>query len=353
MEVIDAEVSVKEVLVLEQNDIKFSVEDAFNTVNVEGEVKTFPLVMSLQELVDAKLEATGALSDRLVVTDTNKKDIVELRTTINKIRSGINSERTAYKESLLSDFKVFEEQLLNGPLATLDRAYANTKEKIDEYTQEGYKKLEQELREYWEVFASTQGIEFIPFEKLELKVNSSMNETKAKKIMTEKADMWTMQVGIIQSLPVDADRIMEYFKESLDTREAMAKVKEENEIALRVEQQRVAREEQERASQLAQEVTAEYIPEPVVQVAPVQPIQAPIMDLGGATLTGVQEAALAKSVTVTISGGAEYVDQAIKYLQSISQLEVTVSGEGDVSMHKEDDSRATSLRPAVEPTLGF
>lgn len=350
MEIIDVEATVTEVATLDQGDIKFSVEEAFAKSEVVEGKKTFPLVESLQEIVDEKLTQTGANSDRLVVTDTNKKDITELRTTINKIRSGINAERTAYKEALLADFKEFEDQLISGPIASLDGAYANTKNKIDEYTQEGYKKLEENLRTYWASYAETQGIGFIPFEKLELKVNSSMTETKAKKIMVEKADMWTMQVGIIQSLPVDADRIMDYFKESLDTREAMAKVKEENEIALRVERDRALREEQAAASKLVQQAPT---PEPIPVPAPAPlPIQPPVMDLGSTTVTGVQEASIAKSVVITLSGGEAHVDQAVSYLKGIAQLEVTVK-EDNVAMHTADNSSERSVRPAVEPTLGF
>lgn len=169
--------------------------------------------------IDKKVEDVKSL----VCTEENKQEIKKIRTEMNKELEQFEKRRKQVKEEVLAPYMKFEEVYKVCISDKYKSADNELKAKINDIEIEQKKKLEAEARRYFNEYIASKNIDFITFERMNLKIGLSDNPTKLKKQITAYIDQKVDDLNLIETQEHKTEILVEY-KETLNVSQAITTV---------------------------------------------------------------------------------------------------------------------------------
>ena len=253
-------------------------------------------VQQLPVIVYERLESVGqeidkriaALDlDKQLVTEDTKKAVKDTRAMLNKELKDFEEQRKRIKEQVIAPYEAFEKAYNSFIKVKYETADGILKVKIDEFDKRLKADKEARIRAYFTELCQANNIDFLPFERLGLKIGLSDSDKSLKDLVNTNIDNVVKSLAMIESLN-DPDEykaeILTDYKQTLDVTTAIRnaqyrKQQREAELA-RIEAQK-ARAEQVRleaeakAKEVAPLQAPEEVPTPAIQEAPAPPQEVP------------------------------------------------------------------------------
>ena len=237
-------------------------------------------VQQLPVIVYERLESVGqeidkriaALDlDKQLVTEDTKKAVKDTRAMLNKELKDFEEQRKRIKEQIIAPYEAFEKAYNSFIKVKYETADGILKVKIDEFDKRLKADKEARIRVYFTELCQANNIDFLPFERLGLKIGLSDSDKNLKDIVNTNIDNVVKSLEFIESL-TDPDEykaeILADYKQTLDVMRSINNAKyrkQQREAELqRIEAQK-ARAEQARleAEARAKEVAPLQAPEEV------------------------------------------------------------------------------------------
>lgn len=254
-------------------------------------------VQQLPVIVYERLESVGqeidkriaALDlDKQLVTEDTKKAVKDTRAMLNKELKDFEEQRKRIKEQVIAPYEAFEKAYNSLIKVKYETADGILKVKIDEFDRRLKADKEARIRAYFTELCQANNIDFLPFERLGLKIGLSDSEKSLKDIVNTNIDNVVKSLEFIESL-TDPDEykaeILADYKQTLDVMIAINNAKyrkqqREAELA-RIEAQKAAAEQarladEAKAKEVAPLQAPEEVPPPAIQEAPAPPQEVPV-----------------------------------------------------------------------------
>lgn len=233
---------------------------------------------SVGQEIDKRIAALDL--DKQLVTEDTKKAVKDTRAMLNKELKDFEEQRKRIKEQVSAPYVAFEKAYNSFIKEKYENADATLKFKIDEFDKRLKADKEARIRVYFTELCQANNIDFLPFERLGLKIGLSDSDKSLKDIVNTNIDNVVKSLEFIESL-TDPDEykaeILTEYKQSLDVTTAIrnaqyCRQQREAELA-RIEAQK-ARAEQVRleaeakAKEVAPLQAPEEVPPPAIQEVP-------------------------------------------------------------------------------------
>ena len=253
-------------------------------------------VQQLPVIVYERLESVGqeidkriaALDlDKQLVTEDTKKAVKDTRAMLNKELDNFEEQRKRIKEQVVAPYEAFEKAYNSFIKVKYEKADGILKVKIDEFNERLKADKEARIRAYFTELCQANNIDFLPFERLGLKIGLSDSDKSLKDIVNTNIDNVVKSLAMIESLN-DPDEykaeILADYKQTLDVMIAINNAKyrkQQREAELqRLEAQKVRAEQarlaaEARAKEVAPLQAPEEVPAPAPQEVPAPPQEVP------------------------------------------------------------------------------
>lgn len=186
-------------------------------------VKQLPIIQEqlkqLSEDIDKKVDE--AL--KMECTEENKQLVKTKRADLKKDFNELEERRKNVKEQVLKPYNEFETIYKQYVTEKFNKADTDLKNKIDSIENEQKKRLEDEARRYFTEYVESKKIDFIKFEKMDLKIGLSDNPTKLKKQITAFIDQKVDDLNLIETQEHKEEILVEY-KQTLNVSQAITTV---------------------------------------------------------------------------------------------------------------------------------
>ena len=253
-------------------------------------------VQQLPVIVYERLESVGQEIDKRIasldldqqlVTEDTKKAVKDTRAMLNKELKDFEEQRKRIKEQVVAPYEAFEKAYNTFIKVKYEKADSILKVKIDEFDKRLKADKEARIRAYFTELCQANNIDFLPFERLGLKIGLSDSDKSLKDLVNSNIDNVVKSLAMIESLN-DPDEykaeILTDYKQTLDVMIAINNAKyrkQQREAELqrleaqkaRAEQARLAAEA--RAKEEAPLQAPEEVPAPAIQEAPALPQEVP------------------------------------------------------------------------------
>ena len=232
-------------------------------------VQQLPIIVyerleSVGQEIDKRIAALDL--DKQLVTEDTKKAVKDTRAMLNKELKDFEEQRKRIKEQVIAPYEAFEKAYNSFIKVKYETADGILKVKIDEFDRRLKADKEARIRAYFTELCQANNIDFLPFERLGLKIGLSDSEKSLKDIVNTNIDNVVKSLEFIESL-TDPDEykaeILADYKQTLDVMIAINNAKyrkQQREAELQRLEAQKARAEQAR---LAAEARAK-------EVAPLQ-----------------------------------------------------------------------------------
>ena len=235
---------------------------------------------SVGQEIDKRIEALDL--DKQLVTEDSKKAVKDTRAMLNKELKDFEEQRKRIKEQVVAPYEAFEKAYNSFIKVKYEKADGILKVKIDEFDRKLKADKEARIRAYFTELCQANNIDFLPFERLGLKIGLSDSDKSLKDLVNSNIDNVVKSLAMIESLN-DPDEykaeILADYKQTLDVTTAIRNAqyrKQQREYELQRLEAQKARAEQARlaAEARAKEVAPLQAPEEVPAPAP-QEVPAP------------------------------------------------------------------------------
>ena len=253
-------------------------------------------VQQLPVIVYERLESVGQEIDKRIaeldldkqlVTEDTKKAVKDTRAMLNKELKDFEEQRKRIKEQVVAPYEAFAKAYKTFIKEKYEKADCILKVKIDEFDNRLKADKEARIRAYFTELCQANNIDFLPFERLGLKIGLSDSDKSLKDIVNTNIDNVVKSLKFIESL-TDPDEykaeILADYKQTLDVMIAINNAKyrkQQREAELqRLEAQKAAAEQarlaaEARAKEVAPLQAPEEVPPPAIQEAPAPPQEVP------------------------------------------------------------------------------
>ena len=233
---------------------------------------------SVGQEIDKRIEALDL--DKQLVTEDTKKAVKDTRAMLNKELKDFEEQRKRIKEQVSAPYVAFEKAYNSFIKEKYENADATLKFKIDEFDKRLKADKEARIRVYFTELCQANNIDFLPFERLGLKIGLSDSDKSLKDLVNTNIDNVVKSLAMIESLN-DPDEykaeILTDYKQTLDVTTAIRNAqyrKQQREYELqrleaqkeRAEQARL--EAEARAKEVAPLQAPEEVPPPAIQEVP-------------------------------------------------------------------------------------
>ncbi len=210
-------------------------------------IKQLPIIEERLQLIKAEIDAKTQHVLALDCNDATVKAIKSLRADLNKDFSDLEEKRKEVKRAVMSPYERFEEvytecvtniykqtdAILKGRIAIVENAIKANKEK--------------EIRAYYDEYAESLGIDFVPYEKSGITVTLSASAKKLKEQAAAYLDRIADELKLIGTQPQDLQpEILVEYKRTVNVTYSIQTV---------IERKKAIEEEAERARQQAEQQT--------------------------------------------------------------------------------------------------
>lgn len=208
-------------------------------------IKQLPIIEERLQLIKAEIDAKTQHVLALDCNDATVKAIKSLRADLNKDFGDLEEKRKEVKRAVMSPYERFEEvytecvtniykqtdAILKGRIAIVENAIKANKEK--------------EIRAYYDEYAESLGIDFVPYEKSGITVTLSASAKKLKEQAAAYLDRIADELKLIATQPQDLQpEILVEYKRTVNVAYSIQTV---------IERKKAIEEEAERARQQAEQ----------------------------------------------------------------------------------------------------
>ena len=219
---------------------------------------------SVGQEIDKRIEALDL--DKQLVTEDTKKAVKDTRAMLNKELKDFEEQRKRIKEQVIAPYEAFEKAYNSFIKVKYETADGILKVKIDEFDKRLKADKEARIRSYFTELCQANNIDFLPFERLGLKIGLSDSDKSLKDIVNTSIDNVVKSLEFIESL-TDPDEykaeILTEYKQTIDVttaiRNAQYRKKQREAELARIEAQK-ARAEQARLEAEAKAKAKEVAP---------------------------------------------------------------------------------------------
>lgn len=210
-------------------------------------IKQLPIIEERLQLIKAEIDAKTQHVLALDCNDATVKAIKSLRADLNKDFSDLEEKRKEVKRAVMSPYERFEEvytecvtniykqtdAILKGRIAIVENAIKANKDK--------------EVKAYYDEYAESLSIDFVPYEKSGITVTLSASAKKLKEQATAYLDRIADELKLIGTQPQDLQpEILVEYKRTVNVAYSIQTV---------IERKKAIEEEAERARQQAEQQT--------------------------------------------------------------------------------------------------
>ena len=231
-------------------------------------IKQLPVIeerlKELSQVIDERVSSALALE----CTEENYKDVKKARTELKKQFDDLETKRKEVKSAVLTPYNNFEDIYKKYVSEKFKAADLELKRKIDTVETGLKSEKEEEIKRYFEELKESKMIDFVEYERMNLKVGLSDSNKSLKeqvKIFIEKIES---ELKTIETQENKDEILVEYIK-SLDLNNAIQVVSERKKQLEQLKEQKAAKEEQkitdEQVIAKIDSLTAPKVEEIVVQ----------------------------------------------------------------------------------------
>ena len=210
-------------------------------------IKQLPIIEERLQLIKAEIDAKTQHVLALDCNDATVKAIKSLRADLNKDFSDLEEKRKEVKRAVMSPYERFEEvytgcvttrykqtdAILKGRIAIVENAIKANKDK--------------EVKAYYDEYAESLGIDFVPYKKSGITVTLSASAKKLKEQAAAYLDRIADELKLIATQPQDLQpEILVEYKRTVNVAYSIQTV---------IERKKAIEEEAERARQQAEQQT--------------------------------------------------------------------------------------------------
>ncbi len=228
---------------------------ALATVEVKPEnealmkLKQVPIIIERLHEIKESIERRTKTATELVCTEDNYKDIKKVRSAMNKEFAEFEDQRKEIKKSVMTPYEEFEKvykECVSDPYKT---AESELKKKIDAAEKSLKAEKEEKVRDHFEKYKQSFGIDFVQFEAVGCQITMSASVNKLKKQCSDFLDRVMEDIQLIATQEHKAEILVEY-KRTLNVSLAIRTVKERFEdVAAENAREEAEKSERDRANQ--------------------------------------------------------------------------------------------------------
>lgn len=252
-------------------------------------VKQLPIIEEQLAEIKAAVKSKVELAMSLVCTEETYKDIKKTRADLNAEFKAWEDKRKEVKAAVMTPYEKFEAIYKDCISDSYKKADKDLKGKIDSVEGELKAKKEQEVKEYFDEYLASKGIDFVTYENANVNVTLSASMKSLKEAAKAFIDRICDDLALIDTQEHKAEILVEY-KRTLNVSQAIttvtARMKAIEEEKARQEeaarQAEMARQEEmaRQATEQEQEViltppTMEEVQEEVLTPPTMEPVEEP------------------------------------------------------------------------------
>lgn len=238
-------------------------------------VKQLPVIVEqLAQVKEAVIQRVQTATS-LVCTDETVKEVKKARAELNSEFKQWEERRKEVKTAVMTPYEKFEAVYKDCVSDTYKKADAELKAKIEGVEKELKQKKADEVKEYFNEYRESAGIDFVTFEQANINVTISASMKSLKEQVKAFVDRIEDDLALIDTQEHKAEILVEY-KKTLNASAAVTGVNARFK-AIEEEKKRIEEAEERRAAeeQHIAEITS-ALPEPEPVPMPVQEETAPV-----------------------------------------------------------------------------
>lgn len=231
-------------------------------------IKQLPVIeerlKELSQVIDERVSSALALE----CTEENYKDVKRARTELKKQFDDLETKRKEVKNAVLTPYNNFEDIYKKYVSEQFKAADLELKTKIDTVETGLKSEKEEEIKRYFEELKESKMIDFVEYERMNLKVGLSDSNKSLKDQVKNFIEKIESELKTIETQENKDEILVEYVK-SLDLNSAIQVVSERKKQLEQLKEQKAAKEEQkitdEQVIAKIDSLTAPKVEEIVVQ----------------------------------------------------------------------------------------
>lgn len=233
-------------------------------------VKQLPVIVEQLAQVKETVLQRVQTATSLVCTDETVKEVKKARAELNSEFKQWEEKRKEVKTAVMTPYEKFEAVYKDCVSDTYKKADAELKAKIEGVEKELKQKKTDEVKEYFNEYLESAGIDFVTFEQANINVTLSATMKSLKEQAKSFIDKISDDLALIDTQEHKAEIMVEY-KKTLNVSAAITGVNARFK-AIEDEKRRIEEAEERRAAeeQHIAEITS-ALPEPEPEPAPVMP----------------------------------------------------------------------------------
>lgn len=233
-------------------------------------VKQLPVIVEQLAQVKETVIQRVQTATSLVCTDETVKEVKKARAELNSEFKQWEEKRKEVKTAVMTPYEKFEAVYKDCVSDTYKKADAELKAKIEGVEKELKQKKADEVKEYFNEYLESAGIDFVTFEQAQINVTLSATMKSLKEQAKAFIDKISDDLALINTQEHKAEIMVEY-KKTLNVSAAITGVNARFK-AIEDEKRRIEEAEERRAAeeQHIAEITS-ALPEPEPEPAPVMP----------------------------------------------------------------------------------
>ena len=241
-----------------------------NFITLRGDFVIEERLKELSDEIDKKIETANSM----ICTEESKSEVKKMRTALKKDFEVLEIQRKAVKSKVLEKYNAFEELYKKYVTEKFKTADKSLGDKINIIEDAQKKELEDTAREYFNEYATSKDIDFVVFERMNLKIGVSDNDTKLRKQIVIFLDKISEDLCLIETQENKEEILVEY-KQTLNVVDSINRVKtrirmieeekrRQEELLKKREQEKEAIAKVQEAVSKVQETTEESLEAPVI-----------------------------------------------------------------------------------------
>lgn len=188
-------------------------------------VKQLPVIVEKLEQIKAEVTERVKIATALVCTEETVKEVKKARTELSKDFKAWEEKRKEVKAAVMSPYEQFEAVYKDCISDTYKTADKDLKAKIDSVESELKAKKKNEVKEYFDEYLLSKGIDFITFADTNLNITLSASVKSLKEQAKAFVDRVCEDLNLINTQEHKAEILVEY-KQSLNVSNAITSVTE-------------------------------------------------------------------------------------------------------------------------------
>lgn len=232
-------------------------------------VKQLPVIVEQLAQVKEQVIQRVELATSLVCTDETVKEVKKARAELNNEFKAWEEKRKEVKTAVMTPYEKFEAVYKDCVSDTYKKADADLKAKIEGVEKELKQKKADEVKEYFNEYLESAGIDFVTFEQANINVTLSATMKSLKEQAKSFIDKIDDDLSLIDTQEHKAEIMVEY-KKTLNVSAAITGVNARYK-AIEEEKRRIEEAEERRAAEeqhIAEITSALPEPEPEPEIIP-------------------------------------------------------------------------------------